>query len=80
MHASHAPHVAVNFCSSENGTTHFPVQADEDVCLHFLQLGAEDCHFLIRFSIAGALRFHFLLLVRPLMAELHGLAASAHHT
>lgn len=25
-HASHATHVGPNFCSSENGTTHFPMQ------------------------------------------------------
>lgn len=66
MHASHAPHVAVNFCSSENGTTHFPMQADEDICIHFLQLGAEGCHFLIRFNIVGALRFLFFAAVEAL--------------
>lgn len=43
MHASHATHVGVNFCSSENGTTHFPMQAGEDVSLRFLQHRAEGC-------------------------------------
>lgn len=41
--ASHATHVGVNFCSSENGTTHFPVQAGEDISLRLVRLRAEGC-------------------------------------